>query len=493
MGKLYAAVAAAFYLAVFAPVVLAQANSADVSTAAAMPAGEYNLTDIPPFLISFAKRHDFHGKLLEDARALKLPPAGFAQFYEKQTRARLGKFFAPYHAVLDAAQRDYSGAYARYSSQAAARLGDPEALLFKSITAFIYKRYGEALEDLKTVVAQKPGLYDGLPYYWRGKVYAQLDYPGDAVADFNAALEMLPGNPAALNARSQVFFDIGYYSHAAADLNGFFRNEEAESPARGLAAFDERCETLRYKGYTIADCADLKAEGERIAQTAVPTLSSATTAAWAEVERIASQSGIADNKALSVLCQTQSAEYLRAPDFPVRRFKTAIYLMDKAVELDPRRAAAYARRGLLKFRLAQYRAGAYADALADLRAAAALDPGAPGGWVWHMIAVVCEKYDEFLQARSAIDEAARLDPKNPYFHHERARVLLLEGDLPGAQAEMDRFFSLSPDGAYAVQAASGPECRMLALQGLGAGGCKDKEYFAGANPVSRPALRLPPW
>jgi tetratricopeptide (TPR) repeat protein len=463
-----------------------------VSTSAASAGNGYGFSEISPFLVNFAKKHKFHDSLLDDAKARRLPAAEFAPFYRKQARDRMNRFFLPYTAVLEAMQRDRPGAYARYSSAAAAKPGAPEDALFKAVSAFGAGRYVEALETLKTVVAQEPKLYDGLPYYWRGKVYAQLGYYEDALADFTAALAILPANPAALNGRSQAFFDIGYYGMSASDLNAFFTSEDADTPDGRLVSLDERCETLRHKGYKIDGCADLNAEGEYIAQISTPSLSEATAAAWAEVERAAKQAGINGNKALSLLCESQSSDYLHAPDFPVRRFKTAVYLLDKAVELDPARALAYARRGLLKFRLAQYRAGTYAAALSDMRRSIELDERAANGWTLKMIAAVYGKYNEFGPAQSALDAAVRLDPQTPYYHHERARLRLLAGDYRDGRDEMRRFFALNPDSAYVSRVQTGPECRTLVLNGFSIDDCRDAGYF-GKGPVSPPESRLPPY
>lgn len=118
--------------------------------------------------------------------------------------------------------------------------------------------------------------------------------------------------------------------------------------------------------------------------------------------------------------------------------------LTRAIELAPEEASHYIERGWI------YRGlGNRIRALQDFKQAIALEPG--NGRAHQGCGVISYEEREYTAGLHYLDEAIRIDAKNPYHYHWRAAVRQELGDYPAALADLDRAIDLdgeNTDHAY---------------------------------------------
>lgn len=127
---------------------------------------------------------------------------------------------------------------------------------------------------------------------------------------------------------------------------------------------------------------------------------------------------------------------------------TAGAAVDRALDRDPRDAAALALRAEIK---ADYESQPYA-ALADAEAAIAADPTRAAGWA--ILSDIRLERAADREALDAIREALEREPENPELHARHAQVLLAQNRVHEAKLAIDRALALDPSRATARAALS---------------------------------------
>ena len=450
----------------------------------------YKLEILSGYYRAFARKYGFEDGIISKAADSRVPVDEFPAFYRARVRERMDNIYASYNAALKEVLNNPQAAYSKYSAEMVKNPAEYSAQFFHALAAQSLHDTREAMDGYTAVLSLQPQLYDGIVYYWRGSLSASLLADEEAVADFTDALKIMPGLPQALLGRSFSYNRLGYYQMAAADLNAYFANEEPMSGLKLQAQQSDVCEVLRYRGYAIPACADLHADGDYIAMTSSPTLTVSITDAWAQVTALL-RAGSESPADVAPVCKTVAMNELAGGDQPVRRLKTALYLLDKSLSLQEN-AHSYYIRAQVKYRLAVLRYGYYLDALPDFTKAAVLDDRFSRAWDWLMVAYIFEKYGDVTHSLGALDSAVASDPANHYLYQQRARFKLLAGDLRGARDDMREFFKVSKDVTFNARVASGKECKTLALEGYSVNGCQEKVYFAAGGAVTDIVPPMPP-
>ncbi|MFN7993004.1 MAG: tetratricopeptide repeat protein [Bryobacteraceae bacterium] len=96
---------------------------------------------------------------------------------------------------------------------------------------------------------------------------------------------------------------------------------------------------------------------------------------------------------------------------------------------------------LVDWGLAYDQAGRLEEALAKLRQAAALRPGAH---VYSQIGMVYAKRSQWPEALAALDQAEKLDPNYAYSYYYRGGIRAKTGDFAGAVADYQRALAIDP-------------------------------------------------
>src|SRR5581483_687940 len=96
---------------------------------------------------------------------------------------------------------------------------------------------------------------------------------------------------------------------------------------------------------------------------------------------------------------------------------------------------------LLDWGLAYDRAGQFDEAIAKLRQAAALKPGAH---VYSQIGMVYAKRSQWPEALAALDQAEKSDPNYAYIYYYRGGVRAKTGDFAGAVADYQHALAIDP-------------------------------------------------
>jgi tetratricopeptide (TPR) repeat protein len=468
---------------------------AALPVAVAAADASYDLNAVGVYYRAFAQKYGAEKEILKSAAAAHVAKEDFPSFYRRKARARMDEVYSAYNAAFRKAMSNPAGTYESCSSLPPATAAAPDSLLLCAMAAQLSARPSEALAGYNSVITIQPGIYDGIAYYWRGTLYSSVTDDAAAAADFTSALKIMPGLPQALEARSLSYERLGYYSLAAADLAEYFKSADP-SPLQMKARQGEACELLSFKGYKIDGCADLRADGDYMAATSSPTLTASVTEAWEQVKSQLKGGADADADATAKACWTVALSQLANADHPLVRIKTALYLTDKIIALRKVSPQVYSARAMMKYHLAEMRAGYYIDALDDFTQAILLDNPPDRAWDWLMEAYIYEKYDDLYHALGALDAAITSDPSNIHLYLQRTKVRLMAGDLPGAREDMGEFFKRNPSNpSLNEKVAAGEECKTLSEQGYQVKGCQPREYFAAGGKIfllkpEKPPLRF---
>ncbi len=122
------------------------------------------------------------------------------------------------------------------------------------------------------------------------------------------------------------------------------------------------------------------------------------------------------------------------------RYEEAVAGYDRAIALEPRRAASHVNRGLALQHL-----GRYEDALASYDAAVALDPSSADAQTDRGTAL--ENLGRIEEALASYGAAVALDPKSSIARFNQGNALKALGHLDAAVACYDRAIALSPEHA----------------------------------------------
>lgn len=101
--------------------------------------------------------------------------------------------------------------------------------------------------------------------------------------------------------------------------------------------------------------------------------------------------------------------------------------IDKALELNPRSAAAYLARGVGNYYLPEAFGGGVEKAIADMRRAVALDAKLADGWLW--LGIALRKKRDFAGAHEALAQARALAPQRKWVD-EQIRKTPMAGAKP---------------------------------------------------------------
>ena len=413
-------------------------------------AADYSAEKLPPYLYNMARRLHVHEEILSQAAKAGVSQDGFESFYSQKAAEKLKELHAGYYkAISEAASRPQAAAenYARLASKNPAK---GENNFFAALAYEAAGRYDEAFKSYEAAFSADPGGCDGIAYYHRARLLGLLGYGEEAASDYGKSLEIVAGNSAALLGRAREYLGLAMYSESARDLSAYFSAERSTTSLE-LASIGEECELLASKGLRITGCADLEKRADALLSSGTPSYSQSIAQAEAAVVR---REGTPPQQIAEAYC-LQSAKVLRGADRPLLRLRTALYLMDKAVELSPE-GRPFARRAMIKYRIAQLRGAPYINAAGDFRKAAELGFEKDKGWSCRMLCAVYLKYGEIPAALEEINKAVAADPENRFFRHERASAHLLAGELEKAAADMKKFFALGGDADYSEKVAKGP-------------------------------------
>jgi len=139
-----------------------------------------------------------------------------------------------------------------------ARLGDASRRDFESaVTLLNEAAYEQAIELLKKIVAQSPGVT--APYIDLGMAYQQIGKSEEAEAQFKAALELVPGHPVAGNQYGLLLRKSGRFDEARKMYEEALARFPDYSPLhRNLGILcdlyldDLQCALAQYKTYSQA-------------------------------------------------------------------------------------------------------------------------------------------------------------------------------------------------------------------------------------------------
>ncbi|BBE71769.1 lipoprotein NlpI [Pleomorphomonas sp. SM30] len=117
---------------------------------------------------------------------------------------------------------------------------------------------------------------------------------------------------------------------------------------------------------------------------------------------------------------------------------------ERALALDPQEPMALESRSYYRSAYESDLAGA----LADARAAAAIQPGSAS--IWNAVSLAYDDRDATRESEAAIRRSIELDPEDPLGHANYALMLLEQNRMEEARAEIDRALALDPafDVAY---------------------------------------------
>ncbi len=192
----------------------------------------------------------------------------------------------------------------------------------------------------------------------------------------------------------------------------------------------------------------------RIAVLAVATLAAVGAGAWAQpppgcgipdADWIAGCTSIIDNPSASVQGRAKALRIRGIAQYKRGAYNEAVADFSAVIALEPKNVAAYVNR-----------AGAYqskrdyARALADYDSAAALDPKHP--WIFLERGNAYKAKRDFVHARQDYDEAIRLNPGVSTFFRRRGELRKDQGDFAGASADLDAAIKLKPNDMLAYLA-----------------------------------------
>jgi tetratricopeptide (TPR) repeat protein len=375
-------------------------------------------------------RPEAFDRAVNDAtRALDLDP-GLALAYHYRARAHLSR------QEDDDALADAERAVGRAP-------GDPRVLVGRGMVRASRGEDGQAVADFDRAIRLDPR--HARAYAERGLSRLDLHDPPGALADCDRAVELAPGDASAYTARAHVHAQARRLPEALADMDRAVALNDRDVTNRCLRAFyhleAHRCPPARadvaaalqvnpdsglarvtralcfaLNGRKTRALEDLEkgpaaAAGGRLVMLMRPAVYCTLREDAKALQCCAAAAGGRGRIAL-VLCQLQATCQLLQKDAA-----GAAAACTRALELDPRDAAAYSTRGV-----ARERAGAAADAAKDFAEAVKLDPRKA-----HVTRG--ELYLELGEAQRALpdlDEAIRLDPKDPNTRVGRAQACYKE-------------------------------------------------------------------
>lgn len=474
-------------------IVLAAVILSSACGARAAGTAGYDYSGVSEYMVSLAKRKNFHIGIEQRALKSGVKQADFARFYLEEAGKRLALEDKEYIA----AQREveFSAPLALTKFSAAARNSRrAQDYAFRGMAEAASGQHEAAIASFDAAIKLEPSGHDGVLYQFRGAAKYRMGDAQSALDDFAKSLDIAPGNPAILQARSGIYFERRDYARSAEDLSGFFRNSLDAVESRKVSQ-SLLCEALAYNGFAVKGCADLQADAEKyIAASSTVPVQKEFAAVEKELKADAAGEGAADPASKALFYAEYAAKAVRTskPVSPARLLTIAKMLADKEIALSPS-AEAYSRRAILKYRLADYRMMPYTEALADYDKAIELNPRGSAGWDFKMRADIRMKYGDTQNALNDMDKALEINPQNSRFRLARAAVMIALSLPVDAQSDMIAFFRLEGNTTDAQAVARGPECRILAANGYLAGMCRPLSYFekndAAADPVSYPPQR----
>ncbi|MEZ6185964.1 MAG: tetratricopeptide repeat protein [Planctomycetota bacterium] len=284
-----------------------------------------------------------------------------------------------------------------------------------------------AHEDFERVLAARPERWDA--WFERGRSFARLDRPAEALADCDRALELQPGVLEVLDFRATCHSMLGSYRLAIADYDRVLaRLDEPRSRFnRGL------CHAKL--GEPEAALADFTRAIELDPGRVRPYLYRGNL----HFERGDYALAAADYRRLTELRpdEPQGFELLGRSLVRLERSAATLEALDRAVALGARSATVYRDRAVSYARLQRY-----PEALEDFRRALEVDPREVSVFQNRgMLLVDLERYAEALED---FGRALELKPDYAHAYLERARCYADLGRGAEARADLERAEALEP-------------------------------------------------
>jgi len=261
-------------------------------------------------------------------------------------------------------------------------------------------QYDRALEALNHGVPADEALHEA-----RGLVYRDMTDYDRALADFNAVIQLEPGQGQHRYNRGVVYHRMGQEQDAIEDLT-----KAIELGSTGAAVYSER----------------------GLAWRALGNMAQATNDLTAAIEADATQTSYLSHRAQ---CLFEQGLYDRAEAD-----------LSRALQLDGSDPELLYKRGITRY--AQRR---YAESIADLKAA--LQDTPPKGHeadIYYHLGVSYANLGKHNLAVTSYDEAIKLGPEKPHYLHERAKSLQAIGDHERALTDFSRVIEIQPTNARAM-------------------------------------------
>ena len=318
---------------------------------------------------------------------------------------------------------------------------DPNWILPWTEIGLIHLRLGRAAEAVKHLLAVRPecGPLDPRYHSTLGTAYWRLGQPTEALAAYEAALELNPEDLSDLRAASEIALEIGNrakyrrYSRRARHLG---ESEETERVLELLREFR--------KPEPTGD--DVDEHDRKIAvMDAVIRLDPDDTYAYfsrglAHFARGDEAPAMADLDAVIRLDPDHADAYMLRGILcgNGKQWNEMMSDMSEVIRLRPDDARAYYQRGQ-----AYGEQDALDQAFADLSEAIRLDPDHADA---HRVRGDCLRYKgEYYEAIADFDTALRLDPENSAAHLGRGAAYRMKRDFPQAIADYDAAARLKPE------------------------------------------------
>lgn len=286
----------------------------------------------------------------------------------------------------------------------------------RGIALMMLNRDDEALAAFRRAVAihrtQRTWVGLSSDYCGIGQVYHRKGDDAQALAAFDQALRVYPGDPNAHVGRGEALLGLGQYKDALNSYNEALRLDPNHSRAHGY-----RAAALERVGNDEAALADYDA-----------SVRLDPNAATARRSRAALLSRVGRN--------TQAV-----PD------------LDAAIRSDPKDSGAYKDRGGVYNRL-----GDHTRALRDLDEAIRLDPG--NSKAYQNRAAAYNSLGQYERALRDCDQALRLDPKNAGALNNRGLALSALGRYERARADLTESIRIEPHQVPAYHNRGGANARL---------------------------------
>ncbi|HSR24927.1 MAG TPA: tetratricopeptide repeat protein, partial [Candidatus Eisenbacteria bacterium] len=262
------------------------------------------------------------------------------------------------------------------------------------------RRFSAALADFERALELDPG--NAALVVARGQTLRVMGRFQGALRDMDRAIELAPEGETAIATRGVILHRLGRFDEAVADLTRAIRLRPSDE-----WALAHRGESYRAMGRHWAAIADFT-EAIRLNPTY----------AWAHASRALARRRLGHHR-------EELAD------------------LDHALELSPGYEWAWAQRGV-----AHRHAGRYEQAIADLTRAIELDP--QYAWAVANRGVTYRQVGRYEEAVADLDRALALEPTSPWARVNRGVTLRQMGRYREALAELDAVVATRLDDAWAV-------------------------------------------